>query len=71
MERTTFSSFVPNAPCGVERFHAPLHVLLGLGVPNAPCGVERNISLSPHLQKAKVPNAPCGVERFLRHRKEG
>ena len=35
-------SFVPNVPCGVERYGLkPKDAMLDYSVPNVPCGVER------------------------------
>ena len=36
-------SWVPNAPCGVERPEVEVTIRPPRGVPNAPCGVERGM----------------------------
>ena len=63
MRFNSFSfSFVPNAPCGVERGVYFLTQKAQSGVPNAPCGVESLDFAWVVLACWEVPNAPCGVE---------
>ena len=58
----SFSTKVPNVPCGVESRVGNQPVGVQTVVPNVPCGVERFEISDENLPKRWVPNVPCGVE---------
>ena len=65
--------YVPNVPCGVERYYFPEELIFVPQVPNVPCGVERSTSLRTFwmvsgflMYRVELKAKPCSFKASIK-----